>query len=220
MKVFKSAVIGALGLAIVTFSASALTVPLGYTFSGTSPSGTAPWATATFTDVSGGVQLTISASLGSGEFISKMYFNVDSSLLSSLSFARIANGTPAANLSTPSVTIGEDANKADGDGYYDIYMAFATSGSGRFQDGESIKFLITGAAGLDANDFNLQSVPGGGNGTYVSAAHVQGIPTGEGSGWIGDGAPPPPSVPDGASTLMLLGLAVMSFPVLRRTFAK
>ena len=117
--------------------------------------------------------------------------------------------------------LGQDANKADGDGWYDIYMAFDTSGGTKFEGTESIVFNITGGAGLNAESFNLESVPGGGNGTYVSAAHVQGISYGEGSAWIGDGSqPPPPSVPDGGSTLMLLGMAVISLPVLRRTFGK
>ena len=69
-------------------------------------------------------------------------------------------------------------------------------------------------AGLTASAFDLLSTPAGGHGPFFTAAHVQNT-TGGGSGWI---APGGASVPDGASTAILLGIALLGIEGLRRRF--
>jgi hypothetical protein len=57
----------------------------------------------------------------------------------------------------------------------------------RFQAGETSVYDITytGAGTLSASSFNFLSDEGGGQGTYHSAAQVQGITANDYSGWIG-----------------------------------
>ncbi len=60
-----------------TVSAQALTFDLNYAFSGSSPSGTAPWLTATFADDGANtVVLTLQAHLATSEFVSEWAFNI------------------------------------------------------------------------------------------------------------------------------------------------
>ncbi len=170
---------------------------LNYVFSGSVPlcSGDGPsCGTAVFADTSPGVvALMMSSTLSdSAEFISGWYFNNDQSYLSSLVFTPVSG--PTAN----SIDVGQDAsaNKAGGDGYYDIVFNFPTANSGRLGDNLTSIYTITcpGCNGFDAADFAVLSsetnAKGHGsspNGTFHTAIHVQGIPTGC-SGWVGDAA--------------------------------
>ncbi|MSU57148.1 MAG: hypothetical protein EXS35_03025 [Pedosphaera sp.] len=162
-----------------------LTFGLDYIFSGTTAPGLpGPWATATLSDVAGGVQLTMSGSGLSGtEFLGSWYFNLKSSLdATSLNIAQQSSS----GVTVDSVSTGADAFKADGDGFFDILFDFAQSGAGRFEAGDSVTYLITGIPGLTAADFNYASETGGGQGVYFSAAHLQSLSNGQ-SDWIGDG---------------------------------
>jgi hypothetical protein len=109
-----------------------------------------------------------------------------------------------------------NAFQADGDGSFDIRFSFENSaGAGRFTDNESVIYDITYTSALMASDFDFGSAPGGGNGTWRTAAHVQSIgANGQGSGWIGgNGAP----VPEPASLLLLgIGLAALGVGVKKR----
>jgi hypothetical protein len=162
--------------------ADTLILPLDYTFSSDSPAGPPPWLTATFTDVAlGTVTLTMDATgLSGSEFLDGKgwYFNFNpAKTVTNLSFAYVSGN--AAD------TIDKDTNdlKADGDGYYDIQ--FIWENSDRLVDGQTAVYTISGIADLVAADFNFFSVPGGGTGIYLSAAHVQGTTGQAGSGWIG-----------------------------------
>jgi len=191
-------------------SAAIITIDLDTEFSGADePEGPTPWLTATFDDevVGGGtVRLTMSASgLVEQEFVDDWLFNLDPSLDPTLlSFSVV--GTPG---STPnSISTGVNAFMADGDGNFDIEFDFPPppgSFAALFTTGEAVVYDITyGGVGFNANSFNTGSFPGGGNGTFDSAAHVQSIdsPAGEnaGSGWIGGDAPG--EVPEPASLVI------------------
>jgi hypothetical protein len=152
-------------------------------FSGTSPGGGTPWLTATFTDVTGGVQLTMTVgTLLPSEFVEVWGFNID----------------PDLTLTKPTNTGGQNASvdvspppiKFDGDGYYDIAFSFPTAQSGdRFVSGDTSVWFFSG---LTAADFLFLSAPGGGQGVYYTAAHVQGIADAPGGGWIAGTVVPEP----------------------------
>ncbi|MFZ0931349.1 MAG: VPLPA-CTERM sorting domain-containing protein [Syntrophobacteraceae bacterium] len=157
------------------------------TFSGTAPAGS---LTATFTDVTGGVQLTVTSSLATGENLDPgkaLYFNFNpskDSSLGDLSFALTGN-TGFSQQST--VETGADSFKADGDGYYDIEFTYTPS-TKAFTTGESQTYLIKDSGGsITASDFTQYlSSTGGGTGDWYAAVHVQNTPSGgSGSAWVG-----------------------------------
>jgi hypothetical protein len=153
-------------------------------FSGTAPSGAAPWLQAEIKDVSANtVDLTIStAGLQGTEFISDFYLNINPSLtVTSLAFSQTSKTGSFAN---PAISTGEDAFKADGDGYYDVDLSFATANGSTFTVGDSVTYQITGITGLNANSFDYMSTSGGGAGTWLAAAHIQSIGASGASGWI------------------------------------
>jgi hypothetical protein len=153
-------------------------------FSGTAPTGTAPWLQAEFKDVSPNtVSLTIStAGLQGTEFISDFYFNLNPSLdANSLSLSQTSKTGSFANAG---IATGNNTLKADGDGYYCVDLSFATANGSTFTVGDSVTYQITGITGLDAADFDFTSTGGGGEGSWIAAAHVQSIgANGSASGW-------------------------------------
>lgn len=162
--------------------AGSIIFELNYEFSGaTQPNGTPAWLRATFTDVTGGVELKMESLLqSSSEFVSKWYFNLDPALNpGSLSFAHSAGGPLATSIST-----GVNAFQADGDGRFDIRFTFSNAGPSRFNGTDTVSYLITSPQTISASSFLFDSVEGGGAGTYMTAAHVQGINDAD-SGWIG-----------------------------------
>ncbi len=196
-------------------SAEAAIVPLdfGNIFSNTgTPANPPPWLKASFADVSPGVvELTISAvGLFDGEKIGEVYFNLDPALNPfQLMFS---DPVKTGSFSNPTITHGTsskpyDQYKADGDGKYDILIAFDTTTAGAFSNGESVKYTIT-LESLTANSFDFLSTSTGGSGPYLAASHIQdtsGI-TGN-SAWVyavhGNQIPEP-------ATIGLLGLGVLA----------
>jgi hypothetical protein len=164
---------------------------LNYEFSGAqSPQGPAPWLTATFSDVSTGiVQLEMStAGLINQEFVSEWFFNLNTSYNpSNLVITHVSSDVTAETvLKSASQSTNTNKLKADGDGYFDFGFEFYTSGVNKFVAGKTSIYTISGIPNLKETDFLFVSAPGGGNGSWHSAAHVQGIgATGGGSGWIG-----------------------------------
>ena len=90
----------------------------------------------------------------------------------------------------PTISKGQDAFKADGDGFYDIKFSFSQPPVSAFSSGDYVTYLISGVTGLASSDFTGVSAHGGGAGQWYAAAHVQGInATGDNdcgsmSGWV------------------------------------
>ena len=202
--------------------AATLTLGLDTEFSGATPpaSGTTPWVTATFDDSFGGpntVRLTMTADNltggGGGENLELFHFNFDPSLdPTALTFSAVDNSAsnPENGLGDNGIFTGVNAFMANGDGNYDIVFNFPPppgGGGNRFTGGESVIYDITYTSAIDVNSFNFLSDDGGGQGTFLAAAHIQRI-NGNESGWIG-------VVPE-PSTAALVGLGLMALARRRR----
>jgi hypothetical protein len=200
-------------LVAISTSAAATTLTLGLDveFSGATPpaSGTTPWVTATFDDSFGGantVRLTMTAgNLTGNENIELFYFNFDPGLNPlDLTFTAIDNSAsnPENGKGDNGIFTGVNGYMANGDGSYDIAFNFPPppgSSANLFTSGESVIYDITFTSAINANSFNHFSDEGGGQGTYLAAAHIQRI-NGNDSGWIG-------VVPEpGTASLLALGL--------------
>jgi len=154
-------------------SSGSVTITLGTEFSGsTQPTGTVDLIFANSgTDT---VTLTVNNLItDTGSFLSNLYLNFEpEASVGFLVFTQ--SGTDTAP--TAGINLGTNAYKADGDGKYDIKLAFPTSASDdRFTTGESAIFTITGVSGLTADDFYYLSLPDGGHGPFLAAAHIQGL---------------------------------------------
>lgn len=187
----------ATGLSSAAF-AEPLTIDMGFEFSGAqSPaSPTQPWLTATFTQSGSNVLLTLSApNLVDQEFVTGWYFNFNPNLnLNKLSITQQGSATDP----TGTASVGANAFKADGDGYFDILLAFPDGPpSARFGAGDTAQFLLKyNNSTLTPDAFNFLSVNGPvGKTGFLAAAKVQGIgPDAQGSGWIAPGPNTPPEV--------------------------
>jgi hypothetical protein len=165
----------------------------------------------------GTVSLTLSnAALTGSGFLGEFDFNLNPGLNpTNLQFSL---PTKIGVFSSPSISLQENQLHADGDGYYDIGLGFATSAGNTFTAGESVTYQIT-SSGLTAADFNYLSLPANGNGPgpFYAATHVQGIGVGgSNSGWISVTQVTPVPEP-GTFALMVCGLTGLL--VMRRRFA-
>jgi hypothetical protein len=185
-----------------------------------SPAAPTPWITADFENVSGGVNLTISAAgLTGSEFASEIYFNLDPSLSLdqfSLTFGETAS---TGSFSTPTISqaAGDNNYKADGDGKYDFRFNFGTASGTTFGSGDSITYFISGIPGLTASSFSFQSAPAGGSGPFYAAAHIQALDGGL-STWIEPGGGP--MVPEPAPMALLGVSAILLVAVRLRSVRK
>ena len=173
--------------------------------------------TITFDDFGGTGTVTVEIDLTnlapSTAFTSDWWFNFDGNA-TSLGFGNISKtgtfDTPTFNTCNNCTNL--SSFRPDGDGFFDIWLSFVTSGSARFDAGEILKFDIT-LAGITANDFNLLSIAGTGdtsNDFHCVATHVQGT-TGDGSDHLGasscsSNVPEPTTL-----ALMSLGLIGLGF---------
>ena len=184
--------------------------PLVEEFSGaTPPAALMPpaWLTVTVDDgvddADGEVTLTLAATnLTGGEHVKVWNLNLDPALdPTKLSFsAPIQTGL----FDDPGIALGQDAYKADGDGWFDIEFAFTEGGSDkRFGVGEAAQYTVTftGVGLLMAESFDFCSQPGD---SLLVAAHVGGIgESGDDSGWI--------TVPEPATVgLMAVGFGALA----------
>lgn len=137
-----------------------------------------------FEDAGGDVKLTITSFLEGVEFLSGLYLNFDDSkTVTDLDF-----GTPTStsgSFANPTIDQAMNAYQADGDGRYDIRFTFGSGAGNRFNNDDSVEYLISYAGGaISVHDFNFLSAPAGGHGPFLAAAHIQGIgPGGANSGW-------------------------------------
>jgi len=120
--------------------------------------------------------------------------------------------TKSGEFAYPGFGYTQDYHKADGDGYFDIMLSFATSDGlpTRFTTGDAVVFTLIGA-GLTSANFNFMSVELGGEGTYQVAAHVQSL-TGGDSTWIGDGYN---HIPE-PTTMLLFGTGLLGLSFIAR----
>jgi hypothetical protein len=196
-------------------SATSLVLGLDVEFSGGAEpvSASTPWVTITLDDSFGGantVRMTIEATSltggSSGESINAFYLNFDSALdATQLSFSAIDNSDSTPN----SINTGTNVFQADGDGLFDIEFDMPPppgNANSRFTGGESIVYDITFGSAIDVSSFNFESEMGGGNGSYLAAAHVTRINNND-SGWIGASVP----VPEPSTALLVaLGMGLLS----------
>ncbi len=168
---------------------------------GSAPASPNSWITINIEDTTtpNTVLLTIAnTNLVAQEFNTGVYLNlVDAFSADDLFFALDGQ---SGSFALPTINTGVDDFKSDGDGYYDIYLAFSKAKHERFGAGESVRYRVSGPEGLDAKAFNAMSAPGGGHGPYLAAARVQGVgANANGSGWVAPSA----DVPEPATILLL-----------------
>jgi hypothetical protein len=205
--------LGALLAAGISYNANAtFSLTLHNEFSG----GTQPLGNVQldFTTIAAGtVDLKITSLLSGTEALTQLNLNLDPGPPAldptQLSFAlQSSTGTFGAI----GISTGVNAFKADGDGLYDIEFDLPPPGT-VFDQTDTVTYRITGIASLTENSFNFLSAPDGGHGPFVAAAHIQRIGPNDGSGWIA------PGVPDGGTTIMLLGGAFACLGAFRRRLA-
>jgi hypothetical protein len=207
---------GALSLVVALMAevkVSALTFNFDQTLSGVAPAGPTPWLTASFTSAGANtVQLTLAASgLTGSEFVNQWYFNFNPDLnLGGLVFTQTGS---SGSFNSPTVQTGVNAFKPGGDGKYDILFNFNPS-VGQFGAGDSVTFDITGVAGLSTSDFLFYNTSAAGHAPLYSAAYIQTI----GESVIIDTPPQTDRIPDGGTTVLLLGAAMTSIGLLRKKF--
>lgn len=192
------------GMAVVSSAAFSATVVfnLNSLYTGTTPSGTAPWVTITIADIAANkvnVKIDHNATSVAGQFVSNVYLNMDP-FVSGITISNEVN----ANKRNGFGTALNGVNGAAGHNF-DMEINFQTSNSGggidRLKPGEFWSGDLTGT-GLAANNF--LSVDNFG---MFAGAQVQGIP-GNQSGHIA-------AVPEPA-TMFGLAMGVAAIAARRR----
>ena len=197
----------------------ALSFGLNSEFSGgTAPaSALRPWTEVTFTSLSPtSVQLTVqNPNLTGSENVRGLYLNFnDSRAVGNLVFS---SPLQTGSFILPTINLGMNAYKADGDGRYDIFLDFAAGGdlSETFGDDEVLTYTLSFTGGnLAESDFNFLSQPAGGKGPFYAAAHVQNTPGGS-SGWICPNFSVVPE-PSTLGAVLTCSLLFLGFGFLRR----
>lgn len=179
-----------------------------YVITGTTPSGSSPWATLTIENYAANeVKFTLQANLqDSNEFITRLLLNVDPFVSVSLVPGSVSGGS-----TIDSVTASENGFNNAGGGWFDLKIDFQTSGN-ILTDNEWLSWRLQGT-GLTESRFLAKSVQKQGQslGTHYALLHVQGIGTGgQNSGKLGATVIPEPA------TLLLFGMGLAAPLVTRR----
>ena len=216
-----SCVVRAAVLCLLPASRADVIYQFDNTFSGTNPTGPAPWVTASLLDISPGtVELGVSnVNVTTSEKISELYLNINTNYNpGNLQFTFLGGST---GVTAPQPSLGTDNFKADGDGKYDILFQFSQPPTNSFGAGDYLIYKITGIPTLTSADFVYLSTPAGGHGPFFSAIHVQGIAatsvtdSGNYSGWVSPSQVTIVAAPEPAAGALLL-LAAGLFGVVRR----
>jgi hypothetical protein len=149
-------------------------------------------------NIAGGVRITITNNLlDPGAFLGQLYLNTAVAPLAGAAGTCVNCGATGGQSMT--FNFGSNAFQADGDGIYDIFIDFASDAGSRLTPGETIVFDLTSTTiGFTSDSFLVFAAPGGGNGPFRIAAHIQSLPDGQ-SDWITEEPVPEPA------SLILLG---------------
>jgi len=221
------AVGAALCFAANTARATMVQADIDQVFSGSAtPVGNQPWLTATFDDAAAGlsagqVKVTLSITgLVAPEKVDGWYINVDDGHSQGTSGTAIdpttlsfSSPTKVGTFDDPVINLGTDKFKADGDGLYDIRFDFSTSNGHEFGAGDSVSYIITGPATMNANSFTFLSAPAGGVGPFYEAAHILSIGHGGNSVWASPTQGPGNPVPEPSAIFLALLAGSAAFGV-------
>lgn len=190
----------------VASATSAKADPVNFVLTGPDFSGTTEVTgsmTVNIVNIAGGVRITIS-NVDLNGFVSNLYLNTSFAPLAGTSFS-CGDCAAIGGNSNLAVSFGSNAFQADGDGLYDIFISLPTDAANRLIAGESITFdIFSTTVGFDSDSFLAFSAPGGGNGPFQTAAHIQGTgPTNSNSDWITNHPVPEPT------SLLLLGTGLL-----------
>lgn len=195
------------------------TIALNTVFTGSTPDGTAPWLTATFSWVPGNMNgtLLLSAKLSSGVYVSDFVANTPNNgwvfYLSSLP----SSTSSCASGNCPSISIGSQSFGPVRGGF-NLGFGWNPPPSSRFDGTDSAVIDLNFGSALGTSSPFIANADG-----WLSAAHVQGIgPKGKCSGYIVSGTgtpqrgspcsgttPPPTNVPEpGVLGMFGLGLGL------------
>lgn len=157
------------------------TIELGTIFTGATPSGNAPWLTATFTfDTNGAPNvgtLTLTSQLHSADFVGGPSIGWGFHLNTGISAIACTSGNCADNvLSTGSYNAGPLKK--------DWNLAFEWLAGDRLVSGDWATYDITFSNALAGSPFGTNTDPHNKIGGWLSVAHVQGISATDCSGWI------------------------------------
>ena len=162
----KLAALTAIGMGTIALSlpAGAITITYDDIVTGEIPGSPAPWLTATIVNTNGGVNITLTPTVLTPEFITSVFFSLNDTTYS------IGNITSDPDIDVRRCTGSSPA----GTGPWQMCVAFDSSDHARFPD--SVTFYVSG---LSESAFVYNSDG------WRSVAHVQGISP-NCSAWVGD----------------------------------
>lgn len=162
----KLAAFAATGMAAIGLSmpAGAITITYDQIVTGSIPASPAPWLIATIVNTEGGVNITLTPTVLSPEFVTSVYFSLNDTTF-----------TISPITSDPDIDVGTcNGSSPAGTGPWQLCVAFDASDHARFPD--SVTFFV---GGLSESAFVFNAAG------WMSVAHVQGISP-NCSGWVGD----------------------------------
>lgn len=208
------AIAAALALGLASLPASADVFTFTSEFSGSGDDCANPnCATLTVTaNGSGGVDFTLSATLGSGEFITGLFGNQNPFDLTEADFSAFT-GTGAD--SVEDVDVGLNGFKADGDGFFDWTIDLSTNPP-RLTGTETLSWTIANTTLAEIVGAGSVNGPADKTG-FTFALRVQGLgANNQGSGWFSSGGGGGQQQVSEPSMLALFGLGLLMMGFLRR----